>query len=407
MPLVSPLWSRHVEEQAMMSAYGPAIGGVTVEMVDTFDGVGLEYAALRTSAVVLDQPHRATLEIGGPDRIDFLNRMVTQEFRAPAAYTSHKAFWLNRKGRITADLRLIVLPDVVLADVDAHAAGETVATLGGYIITEDCAVRDVTGEWASLSVHGPRAGAVVSGAAGDPSLAALSPGSAGWATIAGAGVLVERDDPTGESGYEVRVRPGDAAAVYDALLGVRDDRGVAVARRGGWRAFNTARIEAGTPLFNIDFGPDNLPNETGILRERVSFTKGCYLGQEIVARLHNLGKPKQVVVALRVERRTAARAGGVDEGAVVMPLLPEAGSPVRAVPAGSPGAPEPLGSAGSVVGAVTSSTLSPMLGSSAVAFAAVRSDHSAAGTVLAVEAEGVALRAVVQPGLRFWSPAGP
>ena len=138
-----------------------------------------------------------------------------------------------------------------------------------------------------------------------------------------------------------------------------------------------SRIEAGTPLFHVDFGSDNLPHETGILDARVSFRKGCYPGQEVVARMQSLGKPKQVLVALRIAEDA----------------LPTAGSPVFERGAD--------GEAGSPVGTVTSSTLAPMLGAASVAFAMVRTAHAQPGTVLSVPAEGARATATVQPSLRF------
>ncbi|MCC7406605.1 MAG: aminomethyltransferase family protein, partial [Phycisphaeraceae bacterium] len=138
----------------------------------------------------------------------------------------------------------------------------------------------------------------------------------------------------------------------------------------GWMAYNTARIEAGSPLFHVDFGPDSLPHETAILSQAVSFTKGCYLGQEIVARMQSLGHPKRLLVGLRLP----------DD------RLPIAGSQV-------------LTADGQVVGAVTSSTLSPLLGQTAIALAVVKWGRHEPGTTLRVAAEGAIVDArVVPPG---------
>ena len=132
----------------------------------------------------------------------------------------------------------------------------------------------------------------------------------------------------------------------------------------------------------MDFGSDSLPHESGILADRVSFRKGCYPGQEVVARMESLGKPKQRLVALRIAEDA----------------LPTAGSPVfERGPDGEPANP---------VGTVTSSTLSPMLGAASVAFAMVKTAHSEPGTVLLVPAEGGRATATVQPALRFLPAAG-
>jgi folate-binding protein YgfZ len=172
--------------------------------------------------------------------------------------------------------------------------------------------------------------------------------------------------------------------VWDALVSQHDATagGRRRARPAGWHAYNIARIEAGTPLHHVDFGTESLPHESGVIGERVSFRKGCYLGQEVVARMESLGKPKQRLVGLRIAEDA----------------LPVAGSPVFEL--GADGAP------GNPVGSITSSTLSPMLGASSVAFAMVRTAHAEPGTVLGVPAEGVRATATVQPRLRFLAEGG-
>ena len=184
-------------------------------------------------------------------------------------------------------------------------------------------------------------------------------------------VVAARRDQTGDAGVELFVPRESADTVWASLLAAPD------VRPAGWFAYNTARIEAGTPLFNIDFGPTNLPHETGVLRDRVSFIKGCYLGQEIVARMESLGRPKQCLVGLRPAED----------------LLPVAGGQVFA--------PED-GGMGEQVGWITSSTVSPMLGAVPIAFGLVKSARAEPGTELVVNAEGAQTKATVC-SLAFWS----
>ena len=197
--------------------------------------------------------------------------------------------------------------------------------------------------------------------------------------LVGAPAVLVRRDQCGSPGVEIFLPRDAAARAWDALVSQHDaqDGGRRRARPAGWHAYNIARIEAGTPLHHIDFGPENLPHESGILQARTSFKKGCYLGQEVVARMESLGKPKQRLVALKMSEDA----------------LPTAGSPVfeRAAD-GEPGNP---------VGAVTSSTLAPMLGAASVAFAMVRTAHAEPGTQLVVPAEGGRAVGTVQAALRF------
>ena len=374
--------------------YGtPSEGGP--EAPDIVAGYGLlelEYAAFRRGAAVLDLAHRGTLAVRGAERVEFLNRMVTQELKGLAPGEVRAGFWLNRKGRIDADLAFVQVPDadgqppVTLVDVDIHDAARTASALGAFLFSEDAQVADETASWARLAVHGPEGAQVLSNAGvEDAALEQLnSDMRCARATLAGSSVVLARRDQCGSPGVEVFLPRDSAARAWDALVSQHDaqDGGKRRARPAGWHAYNIARIEAGTPLHHVDFGTDGLPHETGILAQRVSFRKGCYLGQEVVARMESLGKPKQRLVALRMAEDA----------------LPVAGSPVfERGPDGEPGNP---------VGTVTSSTLAPMLGAACVAFAMVKTAHSEPGTVLTVPAEGGRATATVQPALRFLPQGG-
>jgi folate-binding protein YgfZ len=396
MARISPLRKLHQQAEAALAVYGAH--EADVQVVETFGELEAEYASLRKACILLDQPHRAVIELTGPDRIDFLNRMVTQELKDLAPFGVRKSFWLNRKGRIDADLRIIELGSRTLLDLDVHALERTVKGLSAFIITEDVQLRDITESTHRLALHGPTAAALlqaVSTPLGGVPLGDLTPGRACLVKIGTAEVVVDRDDSTGEVGLELTVAAQDAVAIYQQLVETGQEHnggGTEPASRfrlrpAGWHAFNIARIEAGRPLYYLDFGPDSLPHETGIVRERVSFTKGCYLGQEVVARMESRGHSKKVLVAIRFEPSAPPTRGTIGEA-----RLPITGAHV--FPAG--------GDPADPIGAVTSSTLSPMLGGEPICFAAVKPDHAASGTALRVAADGAMISGTVQPSLVFW-----
>jgi folate-binding protein YgfZ len=352
------------------------------ELVATYGDLESEYAAIRRGAAFFDSPHRGTIVITGAERGEFLNRMVTQELQNLRAGIARETFWLNRKGRIEADLFLIELGDRLLVSVDLDRAAITAESLSGFVFTEDVTIADATASYHHIAVHGPEALALLAAAgAGGGDLDALT---ARDTAIGGVETVLARRDQAGEVGLELIVPYARAEAVWAALLAAGDAApgGARRARPVGWYAVNVARIEAGTPLYGIDFGPENLPHETGVLHERVSFTKGCYLGQEIVARIESQGRPRQVLVGLRP----------------VKDLLPVAGAPVYARDEQDPDG------TGPPIGAVTSSTLAPMLGTVPVAFAMIRSEYAAPDSIVLVSAEGEHAEAVVG-GLRFHRPA--
>lgn len=347
------------------------------EVVATFGEVEAEYAAIRRGAGLMDCPQRGTLLVTGEDRTAFLNSMLTNELKDLTAGTARRAFWLNRQGRIDADVTVVETGEHVLIDVDIHQAQATLESLDKFIFTEDATIKNVSDEMHRISIHGPRVLEVIAQASGDEDFR-LNDGCCAKIIIADHELIIARMDVTGDIGVELFVPLDHTAAVWQRLLETDESLGKPGERVRpiGWYAFNIARIEGGTPLFNIDFGPTNLPHETGVLRERVSFTKGCYLGQEIVARMESLGKPKQTLVGLRVSSD----------------LLPIAGAQVFAK--------DESGEMGDQIGVVTSSTLSPMLGASPIAFAMLKTAHAELGNAVLVNAEGEQVAAGVH-ALRF------
>ncbi len=409
----TPLHPLFDHAEARWERYGPAQASAAegqlpqVDVAALFDFVDIEYAAIRKAAALLDQPHRGTLVFAGADRLAFLNRMVTQELKDARPYQSRRAFWLNRKGRIDADLRLIILEDRIIADLDLFAAARTKQTLDAYIIADDVTIENASQSLHRLSLHGPSACAVLASFAAHvagASPADIRQGEAAELEIAGHRVAVDRWDSTGEIGLELTLAHEAVLPVYQTLLTAAHENTEGHTgpnprprlRPIGWHAYNVARIEAGTPLYMIDFGPDALPAESGALNDRVSFKKGCYLGQEIVARMHALGQPKQTVVGLKFDEPTPS------ESPQPTPL-PPGGAPVflDPLPAGTePPAP---------IGTVASGTSSPMLGGTPIAFAMLKQKHTSAGTRVLVpclehpDAEPVLRPATVQPSLVFWN----
>lgn len=367
--MANPLEHLHHEREAIMLPYER--GGSTVSVAGAFDAVPIEYAALRTGHGVLDLPHHGVIEVSGAERVEFLQRMVTQDLKGLMPGGFARAFWLSRKGRVEGDLLLAQLPDRLLIDVEVHAARSVADSLGSYLFSEDVTIRYEAGALHRLSLIGPQTAAPLA----EAGLPGLDAGTCAAGTIDGVGVVALRDDRLGVPCIDLFVKSSDAERVYKRL--------VVGSRAVGWLAYNILRIEAGVPLFGVDFGTGALPAETGLLHGRVSFKKGCYLGQEVVARMYSLGKPKQVVAALRFDGGTARDQSG-------LALVPDAGSPVFA---DMPDAAQ--------IGTITSSTLSPMLGSEVIALATIKTSHAEPGTILRVEAGGFRLRAIVQSGLRL------
>lgn len=412
----SPILALMEAADPTMRAYGDAPEGFAepVMVAEQFVELELEYAAIRKHAALLDQPHRGIIVVTGADRLEFLGRMVTQEMKGLDPFHWRHSFWLNRKGRIDADMRVIALPDRVVLEMDIHAVARAKKGLDAYVITEDVTLTDATQMVHRLGLHGPRTmealasivdetpvvGGTEKGATADrPRLHTLSQGQATRVSFGSSIVTVVRDDSTGEVGLELFVPVEGARALYEALMGLAHEHAheqgakphAPLLRPIGWHAYNIARIEGGTALYNLDFGPSNLPHECGdeVLKSRVSFKKGCYLGQEIVARMDARGHPKVRLVAIALDGADARDEHGT-------PRQPVTGGPLFAPVDGKP---DPNAAP---VGAITSSTVSPMRSSTPVAFAMVKYAMGEPGTKLYVAAEGRMVEATVQEEMAFW-----
>ncbi len=417
---LSPLNNRHEDAQASFLDFGTPDGtGPSARVVETYGEIEAEYAAIRKGSVLLDLPHRATIRVTGTERIDFLNRMLTQELKPGGsplpAGSAISSFWLNRKGRIDADLRLIELGESTAAaqglqpagmyfDVDILAAANLVTTLEAFVFSEDIAFEDITSSTHRLALHGPSAARLLADHAEPlredlPPVAELRPDQATAVRIAGRTVIASRSDPTGEIGIDLIVAADDLLAVFDELAqhartehGHHNDPSTDTyrLRHAGWHAFNIARIEAGTPLFQIDFGTTNLPHESALLDSRVNFRKGCYLGQEVVARMQSLGHPKQILRCIRIDRAAAPddQRNQPYTGCAITPYSENATEP--------PADAKPIGG-------VTSSCRSPMLGDDILCFAMVKWGHHEPDTRVFVQTPTGWVAGTVLKNLAAWS----
>lgn len=387
MSRTSPFLDESMERGAELFVYGAAAAGSAVlsearepdviRMVSHFGEIESEYAAIRKSAGLLDRPDRGTIVLTGADRHDFLNRLLTNELKGIGDGRVVRSFWLNRKGRIDADLTLGESDDRLVIDLDATIVEATCRSWEEFLFTEDVVIVNESESRHVIELHGPGGPAVLQKIADDGAvIESLENGHRVLVQVAGCSVEVMRLDVTGETGLQLRFEVSDAPKIRKAL----DEVEGLPWRWIGWHAFNIARIEAGTPLFNVDYGSDSLPHETGVLNERVSFTKGCYLGQEVVARMQNLGHPPKKLVGLRLTGDA----------------IPVTGAPVID--------PDAKNEKSAIVGAVTSAAPSPMLSGSVIAFAMVKYALAKDGQELAVRIDDETVGTVVG-GLRFWGAA--
>jgi folate-binding protein YgfZ len=239
-----------------------------------------EYRQLREECGLLDRSERGVIAVTGPDAAEYLQGQLTNDVESLAVGEGQYAALLDRKGHMQSDMR-VLRPgaEEILVETEGLARSAVVKHLTMYSIGRDVAVADVSDERAVLSLVGPRS-----------------------VEIAGSAALPENFcETTGVRGVEclaVGTRDGIAAAgdrerLRDALL-------EAGAVEVSPAAVEILRIESGVPRFGAEMGSETMPAEAGIVEDVVSFTKGCYIGQETVARLHYKGRPNRHLRGLRL-----------------------------------------------------------------------------------------------------------
>ena len=246
-----------------------------------------EYEAVRggVGAGLVDLSSRARIEVSGAEAVQFLNGLITNDVKTLQPGAWMLAAFPNVQGRLLAHARVARPGEAVsfLIDTEPATHDKVFQTLQRFTLAGDFRVKDVTGETAQFSVQGAGARAIIESALGGGTLAhAGEPGQNAAAVVAWGEtrqVTVLHATHTGEDGYDL-ICASDAVAIdlWEALV-------AAGARAVGFEAFEVLRVEAGEPRHGVDVTDTNVVLEAG-RDEAVSYTKGCYIGQEIIARIH-------------------------------------------------------------------------------------------------------------------------
>jgi folate-binding protein YgfZ len=254
-----------------------------------------EVRALRAHAGLVDRSWAGRLEMLGADRHRFLNAYVTCDVKGLEPSQGVRGFVTSAQGRILATIMVLALEDRFWLELPAGTASSIADHLRRFLIADRVEIRELAR--LPLSLVGPSAAAMLAAAAGGGEM----PGTLGphvAARLAGFEVRIQRGPLLGVPAFTIWVEPQHAAAVVDALLALQ-------AVPVGFEALEAIRVESGEPRFGSDFGPQNFPQETAIA-DAVSYTKGCYLGQEVVARIHYRGGVQRSLKGLLFDHQGAA-----------------------------------------------------------------------------------------------------
>lgn len=255
-----------------------------------FGNPGAEDRAARESAALIDLSGWSQIAVAGADCRSFLHSFCTNDINALSPGTGCEAFLTDIKGRILGHFLVAAGEDELrLVSVPAAASG-IIAHLDRYLITEDAELRDLTSETTALCLTGPRATAGLRDAL-DADVSNL----AMYAEIrAGKNPVVIRRVP-------FALQPAFLlSASADSIADLWQRLSDADATPAGSDVWNALRIEAGFPLYGVDISGENIAQEAGRTKQAISFTKGCYLGQEPIARLDALGHVNRLLCRLRL-----------------------------------------------------------------------------------------------------------
>jgi folate-binding protein YgfZ len=270
----------HAIHEALGARFGAFFG---VELPAGYDTLETEWRRARDSVALLDTNFRALFELAGSDRARYLNAVTSGDVRNLSPGSGTPGLLLNAQGHILAELETYALEDRFLLISHACVHERTFETLDKFIIMDDCTLADVSDQHACCALEGQRAPEVLAAVCG-LALEALPEFAHKEAQIAGAACRILRRSHTGLPGAEILAPREHIEAVWNALLDAAKTAGGGPI---GWDAVNALRIEAGIRWFGYDFDDTVIPHEAGLDQTHISFTKGCYTGQEIVERVRS------------------------------------------------------------------------------------------------------------------------
>ena len=314
-----------------------------------------EWRLAREAVALFDTNWHAVALLSGPDRVRYLNAIVSNDVQSLAEGQGTLALLLDPRAHILAELEIYVQPDRLVVLSHASVRERTMATLDKFIIMDDVELEDATARLGTIAIEGEHAGTVVAQATG-LSLGGFSEFQGQHAEIAGAPCYVVRRSHFGAPGAQIIGPAEHLATLWDTLYAmVHASHG----RPIGMSALNALRLEAEIPWFPLDFDDTVIPHEAALENTHLSFTKGCYTDQEIVERVRSRGQVNRRRVRLTF----------------TTPHPPTAGTKLLAD--------------GADAGHVTSSAFSPAAGTS-IGMAYLRRETATPGAVVTLDSGATA-----------------
>ena len=278
--------------QDKLTARGALLGNYRgAETPANFGEVAGELKALLEGAAVFDMSWQAKLIFSGRDRVRWMNGMVTNNIRDLAVGRGVYCFLLTPQGRNQGDLVAYDRGDYLLATTDLEQAPKITATLQRYIIMDQVEIEDISDKLNTIGIAGPRAAEILAKA--DIDASQLEAGQVMDLEWRGIGISVVRNTHPQMESYEIWVAGENVEKLWDGII-------VAGATPVGSDALEVDRIARGVPRYGVDLRERDLPQETN-QEHALNYTKGCYIGQEIVERIRARGNVHRTLIGFEVQ----------------------------------------------------------------------------------------------------------
>jgi folate-binding protein YgfZ len=246
----------------------------------------LEEEFARRSVALVDKNYRAHLSFAGPDRVRYLNAILTNNIKDLAAGQGNASLMLNPQGHILAEIETYALADGLFCVSYAMIRERLIEAIEKYIIMDDVTLADESQRWGTLAIEGPK-GATLAQELTGVDLSTLMELGRIECAVAAIPCWITKRSPGGVAGCEFLAERESLATLWQVIL-------ESVKKYGGgpmgYAALSAQRLAQGVPWFGYDFGEKQIPHEAGLQDSHISYTKGCYTGQEIVERVRSRGQ---------------------------------------------------------------------------------------------------------------------
>jgi folate-binding protein YgfZ len=278
--LETPLAATHRSAGAKMGVW------FGCSLPDEYGDLDAEFRYARESVALIDKNYRSYLSFTGPDRVRYLNAILTNNIKDLAAGQGDVSLLLNPQGHILAEIETYALPDSLFCVSYAMIRAPLIEVIDKYIIMDDVTLTDETERYATLALEGPKAAAVVQGVSGvdiaTPDELSFRDGS-----VASIPCRIVKRSPGKVPGAEFVVEREKLAELWQILSDAARKHGGGAM---GYKALSALRLAQGVPWFSYDFDEKQIPHEARLQDTHISYTKGCYTGQEIVERVRSRGQ---------------------------------------------------------------------------------------------------------------------